>query len=114
MSAAMEKTRAKLKIKKGDKVVVLTGKDKGVTGEVTGVDTSTSRVTVRGVNVATKNNKPSQSNPQGGQAKIERPIHVSNVAIADPKTGAASRVGYKMNAEGKKVRIARKSGEIVE
>ena len=105
--------KAKLKIKKGDQVVVITGRDKGVKGEVLSVMTAANRVMVQGVNVATKHNKPTQANPQGGIAKIERSIHVSNVALADPKTGGASRVGYKIEKDGTKTRIARKSGETV-
>lgn len=107
-------TRPALKIKKGDKVVVITGKDKGATGEVLRVIPSESRVVVQGVNVVKKHSKPSQTNPQGGIEKKEAPIHVSNVALADPKSGKPSRVGYKALKDGKKVRVARKSGETVE
>ncbi len=103
-------TQAKLKIKKGDKVVVLTGKDKGKTGEVLNVITETMRVLVAGVNIATKHTKPSQTTP-GGIQKNELPIHISNVAIADPKSGKPTRVGYKTLKDGKKVRVAKKSGE---
>ena len=106
--------RAAFRIRKGDKVVVLTGKDKGATGEVLRVITAESRVVVQGVNVAKKHRKPSQTNPQGGIEKSELPIHISNVALADPKTGKPSRVGYKTLKDGKKVRVARKSGETVE
>ena len=105
---------AKLKIKKGDTVVVLTGRNKGAKGEVLEVMPEERRVVVQGVNVMTKHVKPSQQNPQGGLVKGERAIHVSNVALADPKTGAGSRVGYKILKDGKKVRVARKSGETVE
>jgi large subunit ribosomal protein L24 len=104
---------SKLKIKKGDKVVVLTGKDKGKTGEVKKVMPAELKVVVQGINVQTKHRKPTQVNPQGGLDKIEAPIHVSNVALADPKTGKPSRVGYKTVGE-KKVRVARKSGETVD
>ncbi len=107
-------TATKLKIKKGDTVVVITGRDKGVKGEVLQVMPAESKVLVQGVNVATKHNKPSQGNPQGGITKIERPVHVSNVALTDPKTGKATRVGYKTQKDGGKVRIARKSGDTVE
>ncbi len=105
---------AKLKIKKGDTVVILTGRNKGAKGEVLQVMPEERRVIVQGVNVATKHIKPSQQNPQGGLVKSERAIHVSNVALADPKTGAGSRVGHKVLKDGKKVRVARKSGETVE
>ncbi len=100
----------KLKIKKGDQVVVLTGKDKGKKGEVLKVLPQEMRVLVNGVNVAVKHNKPTQASA-GGIEKKERPIHISNVALADPKTGKPSRVGYKLLKDGKKVRVAKKSGE---
>jgi large subunit ribosomal protein L24 len=103
---------AKFKIKKGDQVVVLTGKDKGKTGEVKKILTDDRKVVVQGVNVQTKNRKPSAAGA-GGQEKIEMPIHVSNVAIVDPKTKKPSRVGYKTVGE-KKVRVARKSGETLD
>ena len=103
----------KLKIKKGDQVVVLTGKDKGAKGEVLTVLKSEARVIVQGVNMVTKHNKPSQLS-QGGIEKKEKSIHISNVALADPKTGEATRVGYKVLKDGKKVRVAKKSGETVE
>ena len=104
---------AKLKIKKGDQVIVLTGKDKGAKGEVLKVFPENRRVLVQGVNTVTKNAKPTQFSA-GGQEKKELPIHVSNVAIADPKNGKATRVGYKTLKDGKKVRVAKKSGETVE
>lgn len=103
-------SRAKLKIKKGDQVVVLTGKDKGTKGEVLNILREQNRVLVQGVNIVTKNTKPSQISA-GGQQKVERSIHLSNVALADPKTGEPTRVGYKVLKDGKKVRVARKSGE---
>lgn len=110
-------TKTNLKIKKGDQVVVISGKDKGSKGEVTKVikndDPNKTRVMVQGVNVVTKHQKPTQVSP-GGVQKVERSIHISNVALADPKGGAATRVGYKMLKDGKKVRVARKSGETVE
>lgn len=106
-------TQPKLKIKKGDQVVVLTGKDKGSKGEVLSVDRETSRVVVKGVNVVSRHRKPSQIS-SGGIEKIEKGIHISNVALADPKSGEATRVGYKVEKDGKKVRIAKKSGATVE
>lgn len=105
-------TAPKLKIQKGDEVVVLTGKDKGTKGEVLKVFPTDSRVLVQGVNMVTKHNKPSQFSA-GGIEKKELPIHVSNVALADPKTGEATRVGYTTLKDGKKVRVARKSGETI-
>lgn len=103
-------TNIKMKIKKGDKVVVVAGKDKGKTGEVTRVIPAENRVVVSGVNIMTKHTKPTQM-AAGGLNRIEAPLHVSNVAIADPKSGAATKVGMKTLADGKKVRVAKKSGE---
>lgn len=100
----------KFKIKKGDQVVVLTGKDKGAKGEVTQILTSESRVVVSGVNKVKKHQKPTQFSA-GGIVEKELPIHISNVAVADPKDGSATRVGYKTLKDGKKVRVAKKSGE---
>ncbi len=105
-------TQTKLKLKKGDKVVVLTGKDKGKTGEIKKVLVDDMKVVVQGINVQTKHRKPGQQTP-GGLDKIEAPIHYSNVAIADPKGGKASRVGYK-TVGGNKARFARKSGEVID
>ncbi len=105
-------TQVKLKIKKGDQVVVLTGKDKGKKGEVLRVIPEDSRVVVAGVNVAKKHVKPSQTGG-GGIQKTELPVHISNVAIADPKTGKPTRVGLKALKDGKKVRVAKKSGETI-
>ena len=98
------------KIKKGDTVVVLSGKDKGKTGEVTQALPKDGKVVVAGVNVITRHRKPSQTNPQGGLERKEAPLHVSKVAVADPKTGKATRVRFETK-DGKKVRVAVKSGE---
>jgi large subunit ribosomal protein L24 len=100
------------KIKKGDKVVVLSGKDKGRTGEVAKVMPKEGKVIVSGVNVHARHRKPSQLNPQGGIERKEAPLHVSNVAIADPKSGSPTRVRFE-EREGKKVRVAVKSGELI-
>ena len=100
------------KIKKGDKVVVLSGKDKGRTGEVAKVIPKEGKVIVSGVNVATRHRKPSQLNPQGGLERKEAPLHVSKVAIADPKTGKPTRVRFEIRGD-KKVRVAAKSGELI-
>lgn len=105
-------TQPKLKLKKGDQVVVITGKDKGKTGEISLVIPADNKVVVSGVNMMTKHKKPTQFS-QGGLEKIEAPIHVSNVALADPKSGKATRVGFKDLKDGKKVRIAKKSGETI-
>ena len=100
------------KIKKGDKVVILSGKDKGKTGEVIRSMPKDSKVVVSGVNVAARHRKPTQVNPQGGIERKEAPMHVSKVAIADPKTGKATRVRFE-ERDGKKVRVAAKSGELI-
>ena len=100
------------KIKKGDTVVVLAGKDKGKTGEVTQVIPKDDKVVVSGVNVHVRHRKPSQQNPQGGLERREAPLHISNVAIADPKSGEPTRVRFE-ERDGKKVRVAAKSGELI-
>ena len=102
---------AKLHIKKGDTVYVNAGDDKGKTGRVLKVLIEKNRAVVEGVNVVTKATKPNAKNPQGGLVKMEAPIHASNLQLVDPKSGKATRVGYKVNEEGKKVRISKKSGE---
>jgi len=99
------------KIKKGDKVVVLSGKDKGRTGEVAKVMPKEGKVIVSGVNVHARHRKPSQTNPQGGIERKEAPLHVSNVAIATAD-GTPTRVRFEVR-EGKKVRVAVKSGELI-
>ena len=103
---------AAAKIRKGDTVVVLSGKDKGKTGEVVRSMPKESKVVVSGVNVHARHRKPSQTNPQGGIERKEAPLHVSNVAIADPKTGKPTRVRFE-ERDGKKVRVAAKSGELI-
>ena len=100
-----------LKIKKGDRVVVLSGKDKGKTGEVTKSFPKDAKVIVSGVNIATRHRKPSQGNPQGGLERVEAPMHVSKVAIAT-KDGKPSRVRFEVK-DGKKVRVAVKTGETI-
>ncbi|TAH32635.1 MAG: 50S ribosomal protein L24 [Alphaproteobacteria bacterium] len=102
----------KLKIKKGDNVIVLTGKDKGKKGEVLRVLREENRLVVRGVNVVKKHQRPSAAGA-GGIVDKELSIHISNVALADPKTGKATRVGYQVK-DGSKIRIARKSGETID
>jgi large subunit ribosomal protein L24 len=100
-------------VKKGDKVQVISGKDKGKQGVVLAAFPKKNRVLVEGVNIVKKHAKPSQANPQGGIITKEAPIHVSNVMPLDPKTGTPTRVGYKV-VDGKKVRYAKKSGEILD
>ena len=101
----------KLKIKKNDTVIVLTGEDKGKTGKVLKVLVEKNRAIVEGVNIVSKSAKPSAKNPQGGIVKMEAPIHISNLSLIDPKSGKATRVAVKKTDDGKKVRIAKKSGE---
>ncbi len=103
---------AKLKIKKGDQVIAIAGKNKGTKGEVLKVFPDRSRVVVSGINVVKKHEKQSQAS-SGGIISKELPIHISNIAIVDPKSGNASRVGYKALENGEKVRIAKKSGEVI-
>jgi large subunit ribosomal protein L24 len=101
----------KLKVKKGDKVVVITGRDKGKSGEILKVLREENRVLVQGVNVVKRHQRQSMGT-QGGIVEKEAPIHVSNVAHVDPKTQKPTRVGFKMDGD-KKVRVARRSGEII-
>ncbi|MDR3517357.1 MAG: 50S ribosomal protein L24 [Azospirillaceae bacterium] len=103
----------KLRIKTKDKVVVITGRDKGKTGEVIEVLPKERRVKVRGVNLVTKHVRPSQTS-QGGITQIEAFIDVSNVAHLDPKTNQPTRVGYKILPDGRKVRFAKRSGEAID
>ncbi|MCZ8136306.1 MAG: 50S ribosomal protein L24 [Porphyrobacter sp.] len=100
------------KIKKGDSVVVLSGKDKGRTGTVSQVLPKDGKVVVEGVNIVARHRKPSQQNPQGGIDRFPAPMHISKVAVADPKTGKPTRVRFEVK-DGKKVRVAVKSGETI-
>ncbi|MCM3598868.1 MULTISPECIES: 50S ribosomal protein L24 [Bacillaceae] len=100
-------------VKKGDKVMVISGKDKGKQGTVLAAFPKKDRVLVEGINIMKKHSKPSQSNPQGGIISQEAPIHVSNVMPLDPKSGEPTRVGFKV-VDGKKVRVATKSGETLD
>ena len=102
----------KMKIKKGDQVVVMSGDDKGKNGEVVKAMPKEGKVVVQGVNLVKRHTKPSQTTP-GGIVTKEAPIHVSNVALVDAKSGKPTKVGYK-EVDGKKVRVARKSGEVID
>ena len=104
---------AKLKIKKGDKVVVLTGRDKGKSGEVLRVQRAENRVIVQGVNMMKRHTAPRPGEP-GGIVEREAAIHVSNVAHIDPKSQQPTRVGYRFLDDGRKVRFAKRSGEILD
>jgi len=101
------------RVKKGDRVVVTTGRDKGKTGEVLGVMPKDERVLVQGVNMIKRHTRPSQTQ-QGGIIEREAPLHLSNVMLADPKTGEPTRVGFKVLDDGRKVRVAKRSGEVID
>ena len=100
------------KLKKGDKVVVMAGKDKGKRGEITSVLPNDGKAVVQGVNLVKRHNRPTQTSP-GGIVNKEAPIQLSNLMIVDPKDSAPSRVGFK-TVDGKKVRFAKKSGEVID
>ena len=102
---------SKLHIKKGDTVYVNAGESKGKTGRVLKVLVEKQRAIVEGVNMVSKSTKPSAKNPQGGIVKQEAPIHISNLNVVDPKTGKPTRLGRKVGADGKLVRVSKKSGE---
>ncbi|MCR9162229.1 MAG: 50S ribosomal protein L24 [Nannocystaceae bacterium] len=102
------------RIKKGDNVVVTAGKDKGTKGEVLAVYPKADKVLVAGVNMITKHIKPSQTNPQGGRVRKEAPIHLSNVMMADPQSGGPTRVRINTLSDGRRVRVAVKSGEQID
>ena len=100
-------------VKKGDKVKVITGKDKNKEGIVLETMPKKDKDLVEGVNIMKKHQKPSQAAPQGGIVEVEAPIHVSNVMVIDPSNGEATRVGYK-EVDGKKVRVSKKTGEVLD
>jgi large subunit ribosomal protein L24 len=103
----------KLRVKKGDEVIVLTGREKGKKGSVLKVMPKDQRLLVQGVNMVKRHTRPSQANP-GGIIEKEGSLHVSNVAHVDPKTGEPTRVGYRYLDDGRKVRFAKRSGEIID
>ena len=102
---------ATLKIKKGDTVYVLAGDDKGKTGRVLNILREEGKAIVEGINIVSKSTKPNAKAPQGGIIKKEAPINLSNLAVVDPKTGKPTRVGFRFDENGKKVRYSKKSGE---
>ncbi len=104
----------KLHVKTGDKVIVIAGKDKSKTGKVLKVFPKRGRVLVEGVNIVKRHTKPNFKYPEGGIIEKEAPIHVSNVMHVDPKTGAPTRIGHKVLEDGRKVRYAKKSGEVID
>ncbi|HWA21790.1 MAG TPA: 50S ribosomal protein L24 [Caulobacterales bacterium] len=102
------------RIKKGDTVVVLAGRDKGKSGKVLEVQPREDRALVEGINLVKKHTKASMGDPQGGIRSKEAAIHLSNIALRDPKSGKATRVGFKMNDKGVKVRVAKRSGVTID
>jgi len=102
----------KLKVKKGDEVIVITGKNKGKKGKILSVLHKENKAVVSGINLVKKHMKPSQ-NSEGGIIQKELPIHVSNISLIDPKSGGSTRIGFKTLEDGSKVRVAKKSGEII-
>jgi large subunit ribosomal protein L24 len=104
-------TTPKIKIRKGDLVKVIAGDSKGQQGKVLSVLISKSRILVEGINLVSKHTKPNAATPNGGIIKKEAALHISNVALVDPTSGEITRVGRKLNADGKLVRVAKKSGE---
>ncbi|WP_082053452.1 50S ribosomal protein L24 [Gordoniibacillus kamchatkensis] len=114
LKKVLESHNNKLHVKKDDTVFVISGKDKGKKGRVLEAYPRENRVLVEGVNMIKKHQKPNQANPQGGIISKEAPIHVSNVMLIDPKSGKPTRIGYKVLDNGKKVRVAKKSGEVID
>ena len=103
----------KIKIKKGDKVIVVTGKNKGVTGEVLKVFPEKNKATVRGVNIVKRHTKPTQNDP-GGIKEKEIPINISNIAFLEETKNKASKIGYKLLQDGRKVRFSKLTGEVID
>lgn len=109
----MSKDVYKIRLKKDDTVVVLAGKEKGKTGKVVAVHPTENKVTVEGVNIVKKAMKPTKAYPQGGIVEITKPIWVSKVALVEPTSKKPSRIGYKIDKEGKKVRVYKRTGKEV-
>ena len=102
-----------MRLKKNDTVKIIAGKDKGVTGKIIKVDTENEKVYVQGANMVSKTMKKRNQQDKGGITQVEAPIHVSNVALVVSKNGETSKVGFKKDANGNKVRYAKKTGEVV-
>lgn len=105
--------KKKLHVKTGDTVKVIAGDERGKTGRITAVNLEKQRVTIEGLNMVTKHAKPSAQNPQGGISKVEAPIHASNVALVDAKSGETVKAGTRKNSEGKSERYSKKTGEVI-
>jgi large subunit ribosomal protein L24 len=104
-------TRFKIRLKKGDTVIVRAGKYKGKTGKITATHPAENKVTVEGINIVKKAIKPTQSHPQGGIVEVHKPIWVSKVSIVEPTSKKASRIGYQLDKDGKKTRVFKKTGK---
>src|SRR5437762_1017849 len=104
-------TKYKIRLKKGDTVIVRVGIYKGQTGKVTATHPSENKVTVEGINIVKKQQKPTQTHPQGGIVEVTKPIWVSKVGIVEPTSKSASRIGYKTGADGKKTMVFKKTGK---
>ena len=113
MELLNNKVMSKLHIRKNDTVIVLTGEDKNKTGKVLKVLVDKNRAIVEGLNIVSKSTKPSAQNPQGGIVKQEASIHISNLSLIDPKSGKPTRVGIQKNEDGTKVRVSKRSGEVI-
>ena len=111
--AENSKYQEKIKLKKGDEVIVLAGKDRGQTGKIDRVDPKAYRIFVSGLNIAKRHTRPGSSSEEGGIIDKAMSLHVSNLALVDPKTKKASRIGYKLQ-DGKKVRFAKASGTVLD
>ena len=111
--AAKKAEKIKMRVRRGDNVVVISGRDKGKTGEVLRVDSARNRVLVQGVNMVKRHQRPTQTSP-GGINDFEAMIHASNVALVDPKSDKPTRVGFKTLDDGRKVRVAMRSGEVID
>jgi large subunit ribosomal protein L24 len=114
LKKVLESHNNKLHVKKDDNVIVITGKDKGKKGRVIAAYPRENRVLIEGVNMVKRHTRPNQANPQGGIIEREAPIHVSNVMHIDPKSGKPTRVGSKILDNGKKIRIAKRSGQEID
>jgi len=107
----MDKPMYKIRLKKGDTVVVRTGKYKGQTGKITATHPSENKVTIEGINIVKKHVKPDRAHPQGGIVELTKPMWVSKVAIIEPTSKKPSRIGYQLNADGTKARVYKRSGK---
>ena len=114
LKKVLESHNNKLHVKKDDNIIVISGKDKGKKGRIIAAYPRENRVLVEGVNMVKRHTRPNPTNQQGGIIEREAPIHVSNVMHIDPKSGKATRIGYKVLENGTKVRIAKRSGEMID